>query len=141
MSLFDWKGVSTEEFKEICLPLLKCRGFYNLKLLKENHGRDIVGETAENLKLEEVRILTRVIQCKRYIAKRLGVGDIDTSLAWAKRHRPDCYLLITTINLTLGAKEFLEKAQKDFRFGIHIIERERLENARIVKEGMRWQSR
>jgi len=126
----DWKEIRSRDFEEVCYHLLEILGFKNLEWLGHggaDKGRDIVASKMES-PYPGFEIQRKwVIQCKRYIEKKLSVTALKDSMTWCETHNPDCLLFITTNVLSANTRDWLNETKGKYPFDVFVWERPYLE--------------
>lgn len=116
---FDWAQLSNIEFEDLCCDLLREEQFINVKRISGpgsgDGGRDIIAEEIVPLKAGYKLIYKYFIQCKNYFGskKSIGPGMIRDYAINAETSGYDIFLMITSYDLSSGAKEQAEKINSD----------------------------
>lgn len=128
--MIEWSKVTPEEFEKLCAELLELNGFSNIEWYGKSggdKGRDITATRVED-RISGIRREKRwIIQCKRYVSKRLSKQDVEGFLISAREHAPDTALLIISDTLTPDVRDWLKTIQTDYRFEILVWEERDLE--------------
>lgn len=128
--MIEWSKVTPEEFEKLCAEILELNGFSNIEWYGKSgndKGRDITATRVEDLLPGIRRERKWIVQCKRYVNKRLTKHDLEGFLIAAKEHSPDTTLLIISSTLTPDVRDWLKVTQKDYRFDIFVWEERDLE--------------
>ena len=123
--MVDWSKLSPSGFELLCERLLRLCGFSDVKWFGESggeKGRDLIGYSRLRLLPGEEERLKWVVQCKRYISRRISKTDLADFFTAAREHKPDRVLLITTIGLTPDTKDWLDSVRGEYNFKISVWE-------------------
>lgn len=120
-----WENFTPEDFEKLCYQILELNNFQNLSWFGKkgsDKGRDILAhkfnEPLPNIKKEELWL----VQCKRFINKKIGKNEIVSLLNSALEHKPNYVLLILTNTLTANTKDWLKSIRTNYTFTIVIWE-------------------
>jgi hypothetical protein len=120
-----WNELTPSDFEKVCYFLLEQNGFRNLSWhgsTGSDRGRDILAEKT----IEPLPGVTKqekwLIQCKRYIDKRISKTELSRLVADAQEHHPDCVLLIITDTLNSALKDWIRSVGQKCSFSLHVWE-------------------
>ena len=120
-----WNDLSPSDFEKVCYFLLEQNDFTNLSWHGSggsDRGRDILAEKTTKPLPGVTKKEKWLIQCKRYIDKRISKVELNRLIADAQEHEPDCVLLIVTDTLNSNLKDWVESVGKQCSFSLHIWE-------------------
>lgn len=121
----NWKSLTPSQFEKLCNVVLGETGFTNLKWYGESggdKGRDILADRKDCPVPGITRTERWMIQCKRYLSKKLTKSDLKDLMDCALEHEIDNLLLITTYTLSANLRDWLERAKHNYPFKTHVWE-------------------
>lgn len=126
----DWNQINPKEFEELIFHLLAEEGFYNLEWFGKgggDRGRDVTGTKIEEPLSGQKLERKWVVQCKH--TSRLNKLALEKDLAAALEHKPDYWLLCTSLCLTSDQRDWLHSVESNYncRFKIICLDQPQLE--------------
>lgn len=141
--MIDWTSLSPKEFEQFCEELLRLNEFQNLEWHGKggsDRGRDLVA-TKNNIPLPGISKTQKwIVQCRRYIKKKISKGEISEMLAAAEEHDPDVFLLVLTATMTSGVQDWWNSVASKYRFDMFRWDERALEDE-IRRHGSKLKTR
>ena len=113
----DWSVLNDENFERLLFDLFsEAQGYENVQWLQKTHapdrGRDISADRVDLDVLGGVRRYRTIIQCKHWLSKSVGPGDIASSraaMALWEPPRVDALVIATSGRFTADAVSMVER--------------------------------
>ncbi len=121
----DWQNISPPVFEKLCAAVLAKSGFVNVQWFGEagsDKGRDIIAERVDAPVPGVERRERWLVQCKRYVTKSIGKGELKALLDSAMEHSIDAVLVIVTASVSANLRDWLARAAKNYPFRAFIWE-------------------
>ena len=113
----DWSVLSDEDFERLMFELIReAEGYENVQWLQKTHapdrGRDLSADRVDSDVLTGVRRYRTIIQCKHWLAKSVGPGEVgsarDAMVFW-EPPRVDTLVIATSGTFTADALALVER--------------------------------